>query len=76
MDEDQQMKTDSATMRRWVDQDLEGELAQEDRARLAEIAETDSRVLAERRALESLHQIIDEDRIPVQPGFTARVMAA
>ena len=69
------MKTDSATWRRWVDLDLEGELSQEDEARLAEIAEGDSRVLAERRALESLHRMIDEDRIEVKPGFAARVMA-
>ncbi len=70
------MKTDSATWRRWVELDLEGELPEEDKARLAEIAETDGRVLAERRALESLHRMIDEDHIPVQPGFTARVMAS
>ncbi len=70
------MKTDSATWREWVDQDLEGELAEEYRARLAEIAETDSRVAAERRALESLHQMIDAHHIPVQQGFAARVMAA
>ncbi len=69
------MKTDSATWRRWVDLDLEGELPAEDRARLAEIAETDGRVAAERRALESLHRMIDDDRIPVQSGFTARVMS-
>ncbi len=70
------MKTDSATWRRWVDLDLEGELPEEERARLAEITETDRGVLAERRALESLHRIIDEDRVTVQPGFAARVMAA
>ena len=69
------MKTDSATWKRWVDLDLEGELPVEDKARLAEIAETD-RVLAERRALESLHRIIDDDQIAVRPGFAARVMAA
>ncbi len=70
------MKTDTATWRRWVDLDLEGELPQEDKARLAKIAETDSQVLAERQALESLHQIIDDDRIPVRPGFTERVMTS
>ncbi len=70
------MKTDSTTWRRWVDLDLEGELPEEDRARLAEIAETDGRVAAERRALESLHRMIDDDHIPVQPGFSARVMSA
>ncbi len=70
------MKTDSATWRRWVDMDLEGELPREDEARLAEIAESDSRVVAERRALESLHRMLDDDRIEVRHGFAARVMAA
>lgn len=70
------MKTDSATWRRWVDLDLEGELPEPDKARLAEIARTDDRVAAERRALESLHRMIEDDQIAVRPGFAARVMSA
>ena len=70
------MKTDSATWRRWLDLDLEGELPEQDQARLAEIARTDERVAAERRALESLHRMIKDDQIAVRPGFTARVMSA
>ncbi len=70
------MKTDSATWKSWVDLDLEGELRAEDKARLDELAAAEPRVQAERRALESLHQMIEDDRIEVQPGFTARVMAA
>ena len=68
--------SDSLTWRRWVDLDLEGELPEKDRARLAEIAEADDRVAAERRALESLHKILREDEIPVRPDFAAGVTAA
>lgn len=70
------MKTDSATWRRWVDLDLEGQLPEEDKAQLARIAEADDRVLAERRALESLHRMIDEDQIAVRSGFKERVMSS
>ncbi len=70
------MKTDSATWKMWVDLDLEGELPEEDKARLAEMAEIDARTDAERHDLESLHRMIDQDRIAVRPGFAARVMTA
>ncbi len=70
------MKTDSATWKTWVDLDLEGELREEDKARLDALAETEPRVQAERFALESLHRMIGDDRIPVRPGFAARTMAA
>ncbi len=70
------MKTDSATWRMWVDLDLEGELPEAEKARLAEIAETDTRAHAERRDLESLHRMIGDDRIAVRPGFATQVMAA
>ena len=70
------MKIDGATWRQWVDLDLEGELGVEDKARLDEIAAAESEVRAERRALESLARMIEDDRLPVRPGFTERVMAA
>ncbi len=70
------MNTDSATWKSWVDLDLEGELRDEDKARLEALAETEPRVQAERRALEQLRHMIDDDRIEVRPGFAARVMAA
>ncbi len=69
------MKTDSATWKSWVDLELEGELREEDKARLDALAETEPRVQDERQALESLHRMIEGDRVEVQPGFTARVMA-
>ena len=70
------MKIDSATWRQWVDLELEGQLGREEKSRLGEILEAEPRVRAERRALESLHRMIDDDRLPVRPGFAARVMAA
>ena len=76
MKTDSVTKTDSATWRRWVDLDLEGELPEEDKARLAELADTDARIQAERRDLGSLHRMIEGGRIAVRPGFAARVLAA
>jgi hypothetical protein len=70
------MNTDSATWKSWVDLDLEGELRDEDKARLEALAGTEPRVQAERRALQQLHEMIGENRIEVRPGFTERVMAA
>jgi len=70
------MKTDSATWKQWVDLDLEGELGREEKVRLDELSESEGEVLAERRALESLRRMIEDDRIEVRPGFTQRVMAA
>ena len=70
------MKTDSATWKQWLDLELEGQLAAEEKARLDEVLEAEPEARGERRALESLHRILAEDRLPVRPGFAARVMAA
>lgn len=60
----------------WVDQEFDGQLEGSDKARLEELAEADSRVVAEQQALASLYRRIGESKIEVQPGFSARVMKA
>ncbi|MCP3957582.1 MAG: hypothetical protein GY719_06985 [bacterium] len=70
------MSTDNATWKQWVDLDLEGELEAADKARLDDLLDSDDEARDERRALGSLHRMIDEDQIPVRAGFTARVMEA
>ena len=80
------MKTDSvackqqaawrqqSAWRQWVDQDLDGELEVSGKARLAELLENEPEVRAEQRTLRSLRRLLEGDRIPVRPGFAARVM--
>lgn len=70
------MKIESATWKEWVDLDLDGELGREEKARLDDLLQAGEEVRAERRAARSLRTMIEDDRIPVRPGFSARVMAA
>ena len=67
---------EEATLREWMDLDVDGALDAGRRAQLAERLTADSELAAERGALESLHHLLSESRIAVQPGFEARVMEA
>lgn len=67
---------DSTTWKKWVDQDLEGELLGPEKERLEEVQAVDAGARAERRALSSLHRMFAAGRVAVRGGFQARVMAA
>lgn len=60
----------------WMDLDADGALGAEERRTLeAQLAERPE-LARQRRALEGLHSLIAESRIPVAAGFSERVMAA
>ena len=65
---------DQATLRQWVDLDVDGVLDPASRETLARHLQEDGDLAAERRALGSLRQIFDQDRIEVRPGFAERVL--
>lgn len=68
---------DQETLERWVDLDcdeaLDGEEKRRVVARLTDL-ESDARVVAARHSNERLHLLFAESRVPVQEGFTERVM--
>lgn len=67
---------DDATVREWLDLDLDGELGPEDKARLEDRLAASSELRRERRLLASLRTLLAESRIPVRDGFRARVMSS
>ena len=67
---------EEATLREWMDLDVDGALDAPQKAQLTERLRADSELADERGSLESLHQLLAESRIAVEPGFQARVMAA
>jgi hypothetical protein len=59
-----------------VDLELDGALTPAEQEQLHREASSWPELEAERRRLERLHALLAESRLPVEPGFRARVMAA
>jgi len=70
------MTMDRETLAEWLDLDVDGQLGQAERARLAQILPADGELAAERRRLEALHVDLAAARIAVRPGFRETVMAS
>jgi len=69
-----QNSTDAATLEMWLDQDLDGTLAVDDRARLARCT-ADVATAPLRQELQSLHALLAENQIEVRADFRQQVMA-
>ena len=59
---------EEATLREWMDLDVDGALDAPQKAQLTERLRADSELADERGSLESLHQLLAESRIAVEPG--------
>lgn len=71
------MKTiDDATLRQWLDEDLDGELGGDEKVRLTAALAVDTALQAERQSLAGLHAMLATDRIAVRPAFKDEVLAA
>ncbi len=68
--------TDRETLRELLDLDLDGQLGTAERSRLHKRLAADENLADEHRRLSALHAGFTEARVPVRPGFKARVMAA
>jgi len=64
------------TLLQWLDLEADGALSDDLRAMLGEQLEARAYLRQEARQLADLHRLLDAGRIPLRPGFAARVMAA
>ncbi len=70
-----QNSTDAATLEMWLDQDLGGTLAIDDRQRLDRCAAAGVATATLRQELQSLHALLAESRIEVRADFRQQLMA-
>jgi hypothetical protein len=71
------MKTmDRENVAEWLDLDVDGQLGEAERARLAQVLAAGGELAAERRRLEALHADLAAARVAVRPGFRDAVMAS
>lgn len=65
---------DEATIREWLDLDLENELEPSARRELEKQLDARPDLAVERRKLAGLHEMLHQSKIEVRPDFAARVM--
>lgn len=68
-------KATRATLREWLDLDLDGHLDVGEKAHLEQHLASDAELRAERTAVGALHAMLAESRVEVDPEFKQRVMA-
>lgn len=67
---------DEATYRHWLDQEVDGALEETERDRLHAALRANSALAEEKHALEGLHRLIADSRIPEREGFAESVYAS
>lgn len=65
---------DPDTVHQWLDQELEGELAEPERAALAQALAADPTLERERRDLAALNRLLARSHVPVRHGFAQQVV--